>query len=65
MNSKIISMQITGLANTIIFCTLLVLKLTVWPGVSWWIVFAPFWVPLVIALVLILVALIIASRGKS
>lgn len=64
MSSNTISIQITGLANTIIFCTLLVLKLTVWPGVSWWVVFAPFWVPLVISLVLVLVALIIASRGK-
>lgn len=65
MSSNTISIQITGLANTIIFCTLLVLKLTVWPGVSWWIVFAPFWVPIVILLVLGLVALMIASRGKS
>ena len=65
MSSNTNSIRITGLANTIIFCTLLVLKLTVWTGLSWWVVFVPFWVPLAIALVTVLWGFIIVKRSES
>ena len=60
MNTK--SVNITGLTNTLIFCTLLVLKLTVVPGMSWWIVFMPFWAPLILGMALLVIAAVIKNE---
>lgn len=56
------SVNIIRLTNTFIFGTLLVLKLTVVPGMSWWIVFMPFWVPLILGIALLVIAALIENE---
>ena len=63
MKKTNINIGTTGLQGTILFCVLLVLKVTHVVNWSWWVVFAPFWVPFAILGVFLLFVVICGLLG--
>jgi hypothetical protein len=53
-----------GPGGVIVFVALLVLKLTAVKDMSWWLVFAPFWIPVAVVLLTIGIIAAIAARRR-
>lgn len=60
MNKTNIDISTTGLQGTILFCVLLVLKVTHVVDWSWWWITAPLWGPLVLFIGILLIIGIVA-----
>lgn len=54
--TKVVYKQVSG--TTLLFLVFLVLKLTHVINWSWWWVFAPFWIPLAVVIVILLISFI-------